>query len=124
GNSVFISTSYPNQRFIDSLHFKTKNDFNLKSKAYLTLTNPEFSQDSTTVENGLSNIYFSKIDRLNSTILGFQEFDGKKRVNFIKISYYSGYIYFHLQPVLFTNYHLLKKDQYKHAEAALSYLDD
>lgn len=124
GNSVFIATSYPNQRFMDSLYFKTKNDFNIKSSAHLTFTNPEFSKDSMTIDKGLSNIYFSKIDTLYTTVLGFQEFDGKKRVNFIKISYYSGFVYLHLQPALFTNYHLLKKDQYKHAAAALSYLED
>src|SRR5690606_18740072 len=28
GNAIFISTSYPTQRFYDSLFFETKNDFN------------------------------------------------------------------------------------------------
>jgi hypothetical protein len=123
GNSIFISTSYINRRFQDSLQIKTSNDFYFEGSALLTFTNPKFSGDSISVDK-LNNIYFSKIDTLNTTVLGYQHFDKTKRVNFIKVAYGSGYLYFHLQPLLFTNYHLLKKDHYKHAAAALSYLDD
>ncbi len=124
GNAIFISTSYPTQRFYDSLFFETKNDFNFEGSARLTFTNPEFSKDSVSVDKGLSNIYFSKIDTTTTTILGHQDFHRKKRVNFIRVEHGLGHLYFHLQPVLFTNYHLLKKDHYKHAAAALSYLED
>jgi hypothetical protein len=123
GNSIFISTSYINRRFQDSLQIKTSNDFYFEGSALLTFTNPKFSGDSISVDK-LNNIYFSKIDTINTTVLGYQHFDKTKRVNFIKVAYGSGYLYFHLQPLLFTNYHLLKKDHYKHAAAALSYLDD
>ncbi len=124
GNTVFISSSYPGQRFYDSLHFDTDNDFNFKGSTHLTFTNEAFSKNSISVDKGLSNIYFSKIDTVTTTVLGFQEFNGKKRVNFIKVQHGDGNLYFHTQPILFTNYHLLKNEHRKHAAAALSYLDD
>jgi len=40
----------------------------------------------------------------------------------VKVKHGLGNFYLHLQPIVFTNYHLLKKDNKKYAEAALSYL--
>jgi hypothetical protein len=124
GNDVFISTSYPPQKFYDSLHLDTKNRYDVKGKAEFGFTNNEFRNDSITVEKGLSNIYFSELDPLITTVLGYQKFDSIKRINFVKIKHGNGNVFLHLQPIVFTNYHLLKKDNQKYAAAALSYLLD
>ena len=124
GNDIFISTSYPPKKFYDSLHLDIKNSFDVKGKAELVFTNPTLKKDSITIEKGLSNIYFSKLDSSITTVLGYQKFDSIKRVNFIKINHGFGTIYLHLQPIVFTNYQLLKKDNQKYAAAALSYLTD
>ena len=124
GNDVFLATSYPPQRFYDSLHFDIKNQYELKGDAEFGFTNIEFANDSITIDNGLSNIYFSKLDSSKSTVLGYQKFDSIKRINFVKIEHGYGNIYLHLQPIVFTNYHLLKKDNNSYAAAALSYLPD
>ncbi|MEM9681435.1 MAG: hypothetical protein AAF901_14015, partial [Bacteroidota bacterium] len=62
GNSLFISSSYIPEKFADTLKIKTHNDYSLSGRAELSLANPKFKNDSITIEKGLSNIYFSKLD--------------------------------------------------------------
>ncbi len=124
GNNVFISTSYPPQKFYDSLHLETQNLYDLKGEAEFGFTNPDLKNDSITIDRGLSNIYFTKSDSSITTVLGYQKFDSIKHINFIKIEHGFGNIYLHLQPIVFTNYQLLKRDNQKYAAAALSYLPD
>lgn len=124
GNTLFISTDYLPQKFKDSLFFETKNDYDFSGKAHFSLANTAFKNDSITIEKGLSNIYFSKLDSTTTTVLGYQKFDSIAHINFVKIDYGPGNIYLHLQPVAFTNYTLLKKDNKKYASAILSYLPD
>ena len=124
GNDIFLSSSYFSENLADSLGFETKNDFSFTGKAELSFTNPSFKNDSITIEKGLSNIYFSKLDTLYTTVLGHQKFQKNVRANFIKTAWGKGYFYIHLQPAAFTNYQLLKKDNKKYAEAVMSYLAD
>lgn len=122
GNTVFISSSYPPKYLLDTLHLKTKNDYSLNGQATLNFANNRLKSDSITIQKGLSNIYFSKIDTVHTTILGYQKFDSINHVNFIKVKHGNGQFLLHLQPSVFTNYHLLKKNNKKHAAAILSYL--
>ncbi|MCK7591583.1 DUF4350 domain-containing protein [Subsaxibacter sp. CAU 1640] len=124
GNDVFISTSYPPQKFYDSLGLDTEHRYDIKGEAEFGFTNSTFKNDSITIDKGLSNIYFSKLNSSITTVLGYQKFDSIKHINFVKIDYGYGSVYLHLQPVAFTNYHLLKKDNQKYAAAAMSYLPD
>lgn len=122
GNVVFVSTPYPPQKFYVSLHLETQNKYDIKGEAEFGFANPVFENDSITIDNGLSNIYFSKLDSATTTVLGYQKFDSIKHINFVKIDHGFGSVYLHLQPVMFTNFQLLKKDNQKYAAAALSYL--
>jgi hypothetical protein len=124
GNDIFISSNYFPERLLDSLGFITQNEYTFKGKAELTFTNPIFEDDSISVEKGLNNIYFSKIDTLNTTVLGHQKFDDITYTNFIEVPWGSGYFYLHVQPAVFTNYHLLKKDNSKYASSVMSYIND
>lgn len=124
GNNLFIATSYPPQKLFDSLHLETQNQYDFRGEAILGFTNHDLNTDSITIEKGLSNIYFSKLDSTITTVLGYQQFDSIKRINFVKINHGLGSIYLHLQPIAFTNYHLLKKNNKKYAATALSYLPD
>lgn len=124
GNDVFIATSYPPRKFYDSLGLDTDNHYDFKGQAELGFVNPQFQKDSITIDKGLNNIYFSQLDSSITTVLGYQKFDSIKRVNFVKIDHGFGSIYLHLQPITFTNYHLLKKDNSKYIAATLSYLPD
>ncbi|OIQ29706.1 MAG: hypothetical protein BM564_05730 [Bacteroidetes bacterium MedPE-SWsnd-G2] len=122
GNAVFLSSNNMPQAFIDSLGIRTKIDYELEGTAEFSLANPAFKSDSITIEKGISNVYFQKIDTLNSTVLGYQKFDSINRVNFIKVAHGDGHVYLHTQPMAFTNYQLLKADNKKYAAAVLSYL--
>jgi len=124
GNSIFISANYLPQKITDTLNIETANDFNFKGKANLSLANKIFKRDTINIEKGLSNIYFSKLDSITTTVLGYQNFDSIPHINFIKVNYGKGNIYLHLQPIVFTNYVLLKKDNKKYAASILSYLPD
>ncbi|SDS61710.1 protein of unknown function [Formosa sp. Hel1_31_208] len=124
GNDIFISSNYFPDRLLDSLGFSIRNKYNLKGKAEFTLTNPRFKNDSIAVEKGMSNIYFSDIDTLYTTVLGHQKFADSTYTNFIKTSWGDGYFYIHLQPVAFTNYNLLKKSNQKYVSSVMSYLSD
>ena len=124
GNNIFISSNYPPEIYKDSLNFDVKNDYDFKGKSQLSFANKQFKNDSITIEKGLNNIYFSEIDSSITTVLGYQKFDSISRINFIKIKYGEGYVFIHLQPAVFTNYQLLKKDNKKYAAAALSYLPE
>jgi hypothetical protein len=124
GNDIFISTSYFPEHLIDSLGFNTQTDYSYQGKAELSFSNPRLKNDSITIDRDISNIYFSVIDTVNTTVLGYQKFEDSTRVNFIKVPWGSGQFYLHLQPTAFTNYNLLKRNNHKYASSVMSYLGD
>lgn len=124
GNTVFISSNYIPEFLKDTLHLDTKNDYDFTGKATLSFANRKFINDSITIEKGLNNIYFNELDSTITTVLGYQKFSDVARINFVKLRTGQGNIFFHLQPIVFTNYHLLKKENKKYASTALSYLPE
>ncbi|MEZ4796244.1 MAG: DUF4350 domain-containing protein [Flavobacteriaceae bacterium] len=124
GNTIFMSANYLPQKFLDTLGIELKNDFDFTGKAQFSLANPKFKNDSITIGRGLSNIYFSKLDSTRTTVLGYQKFRDKNRINYVKVNHVNGELFLHLQPMAFTNFSLLKYDNKKYAEAVLSYLPD
>ncbi|MFI2742515.1 DUF4350 domain-containing protein [Zhouia sp. PK063] len=120
GNTVFISSYNLPDKLKDTLHIVIANALQLEGKR-LGLVNPAFEKDSLYVSFKPENRYFSKIDTATTTILGYQK--GQKiRANFIKVPYKHGYFILHTQPLAFTNYYLLKNDNYKYVTHALSYI--
>lgn len=124
GNDIFISSSYLPELLKDSLKLKMTNDFDFRGKADLYFSNDRFKSDSITISRGLNNIYFSELDSVSTTVLGFQRFSIAERINYVKVNYEAGNFYIHLQPIAFTNYNLLKKANKKYTEAVVSYLSD
>ncbi|MGB3606874.1 DUF4350 domain-containing protein [Psychroserpens sp.] len=124
GNDIFISSSYFPDRLMDSLQFDTKNDYSFDGVANVSLSNPIFKNDSITIDRDLSNIYFSSVDTLYTTVLGYQKFTDSLRTNFIKVPWGDGQFFLHLQPIAFTNYNMLKKSNHKYASSVMSYLGD
>ena len=122
GNDVFMATNYPPQNIQDSLGIDVKNDYSFKGKADFSFANQAFKKDSITIEKGIENYYFAELDSLNTVVLGYQTFDSIPRINYVKVKYGEGHFFLHLQPVAFTNYHLLKNTNKKYAETALSYI--
>jgi hypothetical protein len=124
GNDIFLSTNYPPQKILDTLKIDIKNNYSFKGKAFFSLANPTFANDSITIKKGIENYFFSKLDSVTTTVLGYQKFDSIQHVNYVKVMHGSGNFYLHLQPLAFTNYHLLKENNQKYAAAVLSYLND
>lgn len=124
GNTVFMSSNYFPNRLKDSLGFNTTNQYDLKGNSFFTLTNPRFKTDSITIDRGINNFHFSKLNKSITTVLGHQTFDSIAFPNFIKVKHYDGQFLLHLQPIAFTNYSLLKKNNKKYTEAVLGYLPE
>ena len=124
GNTILMSANYLPQKFLDTLGIELKNDFDFTGEAEFSLANQVFKNDSITIDRGLSNIYFSKLDATRTTVLGYQKFSEEDRINFVKINHVNGEVYLHLQPMAFTNFSLLKNNNKKYASAILSYLPD
>lgn len=123
GNTVFISAHEMPWYLKDSLKFSIKYDYKISTKATLSFSNKNLRSNEITIEQGIKNIYFTKIDTLSTIVLGRQKFDNDSTyVNFIKIPVGNGSFLLHTQPVAFTNFHLLKDDHYKYSEGALGYI--
>ncbi|TDW52589.1 uncharacterized protein DUF4350 [Flavobacterium sp. 270] len=123
GNNAFLSMRELPPTLLDSLKIKVKSDFVPNDSTALWIANKKLSTKKYVYASGVED-YFSKIDTLNTTVLGYQNNGkkGKKFVNFIKVPYKNGNLYLHTQPAVFTNYFLLKANQHQYAENVLSYL--
>ena len=122
GNSAFISaTDFP-KIFEDSLNLTTANELSNEKEIQLSFANKNLKQTKYLFNIGASTSYFNKIDTLKTTVLGYQEVNKKKYINFIKVAHRQGFFYLHTQPACFTNYHLLKDNHSKYTENVVSYI--
>jgi len=122
GNTAFLSVQNLPKIFTDSLKIKTKSDFDLTNTMDFWLANASVGTQKYDLNKGAGIFYFSNIDTLTITVLGYQGTEKDKRVNFIKVPYRQGNFYIHLQPNAFTNYHLLKDNHAEYVEKILAYL--
>ena len=140
GNAVMISSFNFSKKLLDSLHAELKYDIlpqleledslsikniNFKdSELNLTLANKKWDARTYTYKKGMEGVYFSQLDSVYTTVLGYHQFENKRRINFVKIQHGDGFFYLHTQPFVFTNYNLLKSGNATYAAHALSYLPD
>lgn len=122
GNNAFLSVENLPKIFTDSLKIETEAAKEFNQKLNCWLTNKNLGTQKYNLNKDAGNFYFSSIDTLTTTVLGYQGTDKNKNVNFIKVPYKKGNFYIHLQPVTFTNYHLLKDNHAEYAEKILAYL--
>ncbi|WP_276380773.1 DUF4350 domain-containing protein [Flavobacterium sp. H4147] len=122
GNNAFLSMVDFPKPLLDTLKIAYASNFLKTKNNSVWFANKKLS---TKKYKAIADIgdYFSKIDTLNTTVLGYQGEPGsKKNINFIKVPYKNGYFFLHTYPIAFTNYSLLKKDRYQYTEKALSYI--
>lgn len=123
GNSAFLSMKTFPKTLLDTLKIEINTSLPNGKANSVWLANKKLNPKKYgIIEEDMGNYYFSKIDTLNTTVLGYQGNQNKKQIDFIKVPYINGYFYLHTEPVAFTNYHLLKKDHYQYAESVLSYI--
>ncbi|MEP6928831.1 MAG: DUF4350 domain-containing protein, partial [Flavobacterium sp.] len=123
GNNAFLSMKTFPKSLLDSLKIELNTDFQpADPNLMMWMANKKVSVKKYHFKDIGAENYFAKIDTAATTVLGYQGNEKQKHVNFIKVPYINGYFYLHLQPVAFTNYHLLKANHYQYTENVLSYL--
>ncbi|WP_347175049.1 DUF4350 domain-containing protein [Polaribacter uvawellassae] len=129
GNEVFMSTNGAN---IDTLNLKTKQlatSF-FKEESFYKLLNKNLDTTEYMFDRKNSNIVFSEIDTLKTTVLGkliikdSDSIKGAEGINFIKYKHGRGQFYFHTFPLAFTNYSMLKDANHQYISSVLSYIDE
>lgn len=128
GNDVFISTEGAN---VDTLNLKTRT---VTSRGFfrsleLKISNPNLDTIPRQFNDKVSKLGFSKIDTLNTEILGTirlltsDNSVDREEANFVRRKHGKGNFYFHLFPFAFTNFNMLKEDRHRYVASALSYID-
>ena len=120
-NDALLSMNNFPEIIADSLKIKLKNQLRKKDTVFCWMANSKFGTAKYNLEAAGDSNYFSKIDTLNTTVLGYHNGDSI-RVNFIKVKYKSGNFFLHTLPGAFTNYSLLKNSNSVYAANVLSYL--
>ncbi|WP_439131037.1 hypothetical protein [Polaribacter sp.] len=129
GNTAFLALNTFNEDLQEQLEFTTNNlnrnvykidDLrDLQGEFYLK--NERFNNQKFTFDRNIRKHYFVTYNEKKTIVLGSSKIDGEKVPNFIKIYHGKGAIFLHSNPVVFTNYYLLKgKEQY--TEHVFSYL--
>ncbi len=135
GNTLYIGASGIGKTILDTLNLDTDVRYSLNNferKPLVELNNPKFKKQYPYYMDievtGTS--YFSEIDTLNTTLLGEYGFTqsgdtlrlDEPKVHFVQQPFGNGRIIIHLMPELFTNYFMLRANNYAYTEHALQYL--
>ncbi len=130
GNRLFISAYGFGNHLADTLSLETASHIStdgFTSRPKLNLVNSGLQlAKAAEFDHDLPAIYFKEIDTSKTVVLGTAQFEDKeasKKVNFIKTGFGNGEIFLHTTPQAFSNYFLLKNDNYKYTEALLAYLE-
>ncbi|MBT8184817.1 MAG: DUF4350 domain-containing protein [Eudoraea sp.] len=132
GNEVFMAATYFGNTLSDTLNIDLASDYAVQQDTIsLNFTNTEFDREKYIMDRGHFKTHFTRVDTLNSTILGHLQFKEKdfikgglparKEINFIRVKFGQGHFYLNSTPQAFTNYYLLNNNQ-QYAANALSYL--
>lgn len=127
GNNAFLSLNHfgydlENKLGFNSTHY-SNNDKVLPPEGKFHLKNNNFKQQPYLFERNIRTNYFKEINSNTTIVLGTNEINGEEKPNFIKIYHGKGAIYLHNNPIVFTNYYLLK-DKENYVENVFSYLPD
>ncbi|CAM3769365.1 DUF4350 domain-containing protein [Flavobacterium gelidilacus] len=123
GNDVFISSSSFSKNLKDTLGFEIETSSIFMDSFALKVSNKNLNPKDYYYSKGVSTKYFSKIDTTTTVVLGHQNSTKENLTNFIKIPYKKGNFYLHTQPIVFTNYYMLKNKNYEYVEQITSYLN-
>lgn len=135
GNTLFIAARGIGETILDTLGLDTDVHYvynNFEHKPLLNLVNPSLEKSSPYyLDIETVTAHFNEVDTLQTKVLGefglMADNDTLKikepRVHFVKQSFGDGEIYIHLMPDVFTNYFMLRENNYEYTEDALSYVD-
>lgn len=124
GNTAFLSMKDFPEKLMDTLKADYGNRYYMAEKLNFNLTDTVFGHKNYAFKKGVGLSYFSEIDTLTTTVLGHQEIDTVKNINFIKVPYGRGNFYLHTQPAAFSNYNLLNGKNAEYCANILSYIPE
>ncbi len=132
GNTVFLSANSYSKNLLDTLGLEMENFFfydRFQTQPVLSLVDKnQKPAASVHIERNLRVSYFNGIDTLTNRVLGFsqayeeEETSNKPEVNFLKVPFENGEIFFYNQPEIFTNFILLDTSKNTFPAKVLSYL--
>lgn len=125
GGEVFISANSFPLYLLDTLGIKQQYHYPNSFGEVLNVEDRPFS-----LVDGKTAYYkdleypglFSNLDTLNTHIIGYYEVEDKEIPNFIEIKKGEGRFLLHLEPLMFTNYYMLKEDNFIYGAAVLKLL--
>ncbi|HSP39997.1 MAG TPA: DUF4350 domain-containing protein [Gillisia sp.] len=132
GNTLFLSSGYYSENLLDTLKLELATrvpGLDFTSMPKIALTHPDLRPGEQYVFDHETELrYFHKIDTISQTILGvanLTEFSDPADAlpNFIKTEFGNGNIFLHSTPEAFSNYFLLKEENYRYTEDVMAYLD-
>src|SRR5690606_4025262 len=126
GNNVFLSASDFSQILKDTLKRDIYTQRNFTEDSVMAqMANPNFKKQEFIYARGVFKSYFSSIDTIKTTVLGYfkKEVEEPQRINFIKVKIGSGTLFLHTLPQAFTNYYLLNGNK-QYAANCFSYLSE
>lgn len=124
GAVVFISAYTLDKEFLKSFEIETAyfSDSECNTKFEIPRFSVSINPKEVVYDKEESCYFFSKLPK-NAEILGYFHRDHKKVPYFIRIPHKNGFYYLHLEPKIFTNYYLLKKDNFQVAYHSINYLN-
>jgi hypothetical protein len=124
GNTLFISDYYVPEKLSDTLGLELEHNKNgVDSISRYVFKNKTLLKNPVKIDKNEGDVTFAPNTALSAyQILGYAKRNDSLKPNFISLKHGEGQIVLHLEPKVFTNYHLLKEERYKYAEVVLSYL--
>ena len=128
GNDVFISARYFSAA-ADGIFGCSSSSYDLffypedetDDSMKISLRNPPFAENAAYRYPGKTFYsYFDQIDTATTDVLGYDE---KRRPNFVHLRAGKGNFYLHMEPLAFSNYFLLHKNNISYYEKALSVIN-
>lgn len=122
GGEVFLSGKSFSEKFLDTLGI----DFELLDYVTFqpmphTVSYTLAGDTSKLILNKVTNFpVFSKLNKENSTILGYINCRGRSMPNFVKVDWGKGSLYLHLVPAAFSNYYMLQEKGYHYATKVIN----
>lgn len=132
GNTLFLSSGYYSENLLDTLNLEVGTrvpGLDFTSMPRIGLVHPELrSREQYVFDHETELRYFHKTDSLSQTILGvanLTEFSDPAEAlpNFIRSEFGNGTIYLHSTPQAFSNYFLLREENYRYAEDVMAYIN-
>lgn len=127
-DAMILAEEFP-QELQDILEIEHR-PFNYSEESNIYLTDEKVPYDSLVIDKDQASGIFSKINLDKTEILGEEYYETSEdfgigsAANFIKVKFGKGNFYLHSEPLIVTNYHILKKENQNYIQDVFSFLPE